>query len=542
MPEEFIVPADGADVFRTFVIPIPVATARYVRAIEFHPGNPRVVHHANLGVDRTRSSRQLDLRDPEPGYAGSMERDARYPEGQLLGWTPGQAPHAVPAGTQWRLEPGSDLVVQLHLQPTGKRERVGVTVGFFFTADAPTRTPVGLRLGSETIDIPAGEPEYVVTDRYRLPVDVDVVAVQPHAHNLARRMEARAELPDGTTRWLIAIDDWDFRWQDVYRYAEPFVLPKGTTLSIRYTYDNSAGNPRNPHHPPGRVVWGQNTSDEMGDFWIQLIPRAAADEAILTADFRRKANAEDLAVYTKMLRADPENPLRHDAVAGLYLDAGMFDEAIAEYRQSLRLNPVSAPTQYNLGFALSARGRRDEAMSAFQEALRLDPDYAQAHNNLGALLQVSGQPDAALEHYQRAATLRPDNVEAHTNLGQLLANRGQTAEAVRQFSEALSLRDDNVQALAGLAWIRATTSDPSLRNASEAVRLAERADGVTSHQDVTAIDALGAAYAAAGRYEDALRAARDGLALATAAGKSAVAAQFRQRVELYQKGQALRMP
>ena len=542
MPEEFNVPADGADVFRTFVIPIPVAAARYVRAIEFHPGNPRVVHHANLGVDRTRSSRQLDLRDPEPGYAGSMERDARYPEGQLLGWTPGQAPHAVPAGTQWRLEPGSDLVVQLHLQPTGKRERVGVTVGFFFAADAPTRTPVGLRLGSETIDIPAGEREYVVADRYRLPVDVDVLAVQPHAHNLARRMEARAELPDGTTRWLIAIDDWDFRWQDVYRYAEPFVLPKGTTLSIRYTYDNSSGNPRNPHHPPGRVVWGQNTSDEMGDFWIQLIPRAAADEAILTADFRRKAGAEDLAAYTKMLRADPENPLRHDAVAGLYLDAGMFDEAIAEYKQSLRLNPASAPTQYNLGFALSARGRRDEAIAAFQEALRLDPDYAQAHNNLGALLQVSGQTDAAVEHYRRAATLRPDNVESHTNLGQLLANRGQTAEAVRQFSEALSLRDDNVQALAGLAWIYATTSESSLRNAPEAVRLAERADKATSHQDVTAIDALGAAYAAAGRYEDALRAAMDGLALASAAGKSAVAAQFRQRVELYQKRQALRMP
>ena len=536
MPEEFNVPADGADVFRTFVIPIPVAAARYVRAIEFHPGNPRVVHHANLGVDRTRSSRQLDLRDPEPGYAGSMERDARYPEGQLLGWTPGQAPHAVPAGTQWRLEPGSDLVVQLHLQPTGKRERVGVTVGFFFAADAPTRTPVGLRLGSETIDIEAGEREYVVADRYRLPVDVDVLAVQPHAHNLARRMEARAELPDGTTRWLIAIDDWDFRWQDVYRYAEPFVLPKGTTLSIRYTYDNSSGNPRNPHHPPGRVVWGQNTSDEMGDFWIQLIPRSAADEAILTADFRRKAGAEDLAAYTKMLRADPENPLRHDAVAGLYLDAGMFDEAIAEYKQSLRLNPASAPTQYNLGFALSARGRRDEAIAAFQGAAPrsgLRPGSQQP----GAPFRSAGRPT---RRSTRRAVRRPDWWE-RTPISAVAGQPRSTAEAVRRSPKHL-LRDDTVQALAGLAWIYATTSEPSLRNAPEAVRLAERADKATSHQDVTAIDALGAAYAAAGRYEDAPRAAMDGLALASAAGKSAVAAQFRQRVELYQKRQALRMP
>ncbi|MGH9142766.1 MAG: tetratricopeptide repeat protein [Vicinamibacterales bacterium] len=542
MPAEYTVPPDGGDVFRTFVLPIPGAAARYVRAIEFHPGNPRVVHHANLGIDRTRSSRQLDARDPGPGYAGSMERDARYPEGQLLGWTPGQAPHPAPDGTQWRLEPGSDLVVQLHLQPTGKTERVAVAVGFFFTSEAPTRTPVGLRMGSETIDIPAGASDYVVADRYRLPVDVDVLAVQPHAHNLARRMEAKADLPDGTTRWLIAIDDWDFRWQNVYRYAEPFMLPKGTTLSIRYTYDNSAANPRNPHHPPARVVWGQNTSDEMGDFWLQVIPHDADDGSILTADFRRKASAEDLAAYTKLLNGDPENPLRHDAVASLYLDAGQFDQAIAEFQQSLRLNPASAPTHYNLGFALSARGRRDEAMTAFEDALKIDPDYAQAHNNLGALLQVSGHADAALEHYRRAAALRPDNVESHTNLGQLLAIQGRAADAAAQFSAALSLRADNVQALAGLAWIRATSSDPSLRDGAEAMRLAERADQATRHQDVTVIDALAAAYAAVGRYEDALRAARVGLALTIAAGQTAAAAQFRQRLDMYQKGQPLRMP
>jgi tetratricopeptide (TPR) repeat protein len=542
MPEAYTVPADGTDVFRTFVIAIPLGEARYVRAIEFHPGNARVVHHANLGVDRTRSSRQLDARDPEPGYAGSMERDARYPEGQLLGWTPGQAPHPAPEGTQWRLEPGSDLVVQLHLQPTGKVERVAVTVGFFFTDAAPTRTPVGLRLGSETIEIPPGTQEYVVADRDQLPVDVEVLAVQPHAHNLARRMEATAALPDGTTRPLVAIDDWDFRWQDVYRYAAPFVLPKGTTISMRYTYDNSAGNPRNPHQPPARVVWGQNTSDEMGDLWIQVIPRVSGDEPVLTGDFRRKAHAEDLAAYTKLLLGDPANPLRHDAVASLYLDAGQLDEAIAEYRQSLRLNSESAPTHYNLGFALSARGRRDEAIGEFQAALRIDPDYAKAHNNLGALLQMSGQPDAARDHYRRAVALRPDNVESRTNLGLLLSSQGRAAEAADQFVEALALRGDNPQALGGLAWIRATAWDPALRNIEEAVRLAERAADATRHRDVTALDALAAAYASAGRYDEAVRVATSGLDLSTSAGQVAVAAQFRQRIELYQEGQPLRIP
>jgi tetratricopeptide (TPR) repeat protein len=542
MPEAYTVPAGGTDVFRTFVIPVPVSRPRFVRALEFRPGNGRVVHHANLGVDRTRSSRQLDLRDPEPGYAGSMERDARYPEGQLLGWTPGQEAHPVPTGTQWRLEPGSDLVVQLHFQPTGKPEAVQVTVGFYFTETPPTRTPAGLRLGRETIEIPPGAHAHVITDSYILPVDVEVLAVQPHAHNLARRMEVNATEPDGRTRWLMSIADWDFRWQDVYRYADPFVLPKGTTISMRYTYDNSADNPRNPNRPPARVVWGQNTSDEMGDFWMQVIPRSSEDLAILNEDFRRKANTEDLAAYTKLLQSDPANPLRHDAVASLYLDAGRLDEAIAHYQQSLRLNPDSAPTHYNLGYALSIAGRRDEAVAQFQEAVRIDPDYAQAHNNLGALLQVLGHPDQAMAHYRRAVALRPDNIEARANLGQLLSNQGLVAEAADEFREALLLKADHVQALAGLAWIRATAWDPGLRNAGEAVSLAERAAAGAHQREVAVLDALAAAYASAGRYEDAVRVAQTGFELAAAAGRIPVASQFRQRLELYQKGQPFRMP
>jgi Tfp pilus assembly protein PilF len=542
MPEAYAVPADGPDVFRTFVVPIPSTAPRYVRALEFQPGNARVVHHANLGIDRTRSSRQLDARDAEPGYAGGMERDARYPEGQLLGWTPGQAPHAVPDGTQWRLEPGSDLVVQLHLQPTGKPEHVRIAAAFYFTDAPPARTPIGLRMGSETIDIAPGIDAYAISDRYQLPVDADLIAVQPHAHNLARTMQAMALLPDGATRWLIAIDDWDFRWQDVYRYRMPIALPRGTVLTMAYVYDNSAANPRNPHRPPARVVWGQNTSDEMGDLWVQLVPRSPADEKILADDVRRKASNEDLAAYIKLMRADPSNPLRHDAVAELYLDAGRMDDAINEFRESLTLNADSAPTHYNLGYALSARGRRDEAMAQFAAALRIDPDYALAHNNLGALLQLGGRTDEARAHFERAVALRPDNVEARANLGQLLSNRGELAGAVEQFAAVIAQRPDHAQALAGLAWIRATAAEPTLQRGDEAVRLAERAAALTNHRDLAALDALGAAYAATGRYDEAIGAARQGRELAAAAGQRAVVAQFEQRIELYRKREPLRLP
>jgi Tfp pilus assembly protein PilF len=542
MPAPYTVAADGPDVFRTFVIPIPLAVARYVRAIEFRPGNARVVHHANLGVDRTQASRQLDLRDPEPGYAGNMGLEARYPEGQLLGWTPGQAPHASPEGMAWRIDPGSDLVAQLHLQPTGRSEPVRVSVGFYFTEKPPLRTPIGLRLGSETIDIAPNQNDYIVRDQYVLPVDVDLFAVQPHAHNLARRMDATATLPDKSVRRLIGIRDWDFRWQDVYRYMRPVSLPKGTTIAMTYVYDNTANNVRNPHRPPVRVLWGQNTTDEMGDLWLQIAARTAADHEVLADDVRRKARSEDLKAYTTLLGRNPTDPLRHDAVASLYFDAGRVDEAIAEYTESLRLDPSSASSHYNLGIALSVRGRRDEAIAAFESALRINPDYAQAHNNLGALLHLMDREEPAIEHYRRAIALRPDIVEAHANLGLLLSARGQVADAVRELRTALDMRPDLAPALAGLAWIRATAADPALRNADEAIGLAERAATQTGRRDVAALDALAAAYAAARRFDEAVATAQAGLEAATAAGAIDVAAQFRQRLQLYQQGRPYQMP
>jgi len=541
MPSLYTVAADGPDIFRTFVIPIPISAPKYVRAIEFRPGNARVVHHATLGVDRTQASRQLDLRDPEPGYSGNMGIEARYPEGQLLGWTPGQAPHASPDGMAWRLDPGSDLVAQLHLQPTGRRESLQVSVGFFFTDHPPERSPIGLRLGSETIDIPAGARAHTITDAFVLPVDVDLLAIQPHAHNLARRMEATATLPDGSIRPLIAISDWDFRWQDVYRYARPLALPKGTTIAMKYTYDNSADNVRNPHRPPRRVVWGQNTTDEMGDLWLQLAARSQTDQRRLGDEVRRKALSEDLSAYTRLLHETPSDPLRHDAVASLYFEAGRVDEAIAEYAESLRLDAASPQTEYNLGIALSVRGRRDEAIAAFEAALVINPDYAQAHNNLGALLQLAGQTVAAKNHYRRAVALRPDNLEAHTNLGLLLSADGQPAEAVGELHAALALSPDAPRALAGLAWIRATAGDPALRDTVEAVTLAERA-AAQSPRDLAALDALGAAYASAGRYTEAVTAARSGLDAATAAGLGQAAAAFRERLQLYEKGRPYRTP
>ena len=248
-----------------------------------------------------------------------------------------------------------------------------------------------LRLGRQNIDIPAGDARYTITDSYVLPVDVEVEAVQPHAHYRLRDARGEATLPDGSTRPLIAIRDWDFRWQHVYRFVTPLRLPKGTTLSMRYVYDNSAANPRNPEQPPRRARWGQRSSDEMGDLWIQVLTRGDADLARLNRDFRPKVAAEDVRGYEVEIEKHPADTGLHDDAALLYLELGRADEAIAHFKTSLALKPQSAAAHYNLGTALTVARRLGEAADRYREALRIDPAYANAHNNLGNVYLAEGQ-------------------------------------------------------------------------------------------------------------------------------------------------------
>ena len=337
LPQAYTLQAEGTDVFRVFVIQLPVTKTRFVRGLEFRPGNPKVVHHANIRVDKTSASRALDDADAGPGYSGLILRSADYPEGHFLGWTPGQVAPLLPKDLSWRLDPHADLVIETHMQPSGKPERVQPSVGLYFSDTPPTRTPAMLRLGRQTIDIPAGEKQYVVTDSYVLPVDVDVEALQPHAHYRARDVRGEATLPDGTTRSLIHVGDWDFRWQHVFQYETPVHLPKDTTLSLRWVYDNSAGNPRNPEHPPARARWGQRSSDEMGDLWIQVLTRDEPDLVTLTRAFRAKVAAEDVNGYEIEIEKHPGDVGLHDDAALLYLEVGRPEGAVAHFQKSLAI-------------------------------------------------------------------------------------------------------------------------------------------------------------------------------------------------------------
>jgi len=503
-PPAYTLPAGGTDVFRIFVMPLRVDRERLVRAMEFNPGAPSVVHHANIRIDTSGSSRALDEADPAPGYDGLLSRSAVYPDGQFLGWTPGQLPRPLPKGLAWRLEPNTDLVVELHMQPTGRPERVQPSIALYFTDDPPERTPAMLRLGRQNIDIPPGAAQYVIEDSIVLPVDVDVQAVQPHAHYLARDVRGTATLPDGTSRPLVVIKDWDFRWQQVYRYLTPMRLPRGTTLAMRYTYDNSADNPRNTRRPPVRVQWGQRSSDEMGDLWVQVQPRDDRDLAALNRAFGDKMTAEDIVGTEARLRRDPNDAALHDDAAMLYLQSGHANQAVAHFRASLALKPESAAAHFNLGTALNVDGRLDEAVVEYRAALARRGDYPQAHNNLGVLLLQRARFDEALTHFREAVRLSPDWPQALANLASLLA----------------------------------AAPGEAMRDPAAAVRFAERAVALTARQDPNVLDVLASALAAAGAFDRAVEAADAALALEP---PPPLAAAIRERRDLYRSGRFYRL-
>jgi tetratricopeptide (TPR) repeat protein len=439
LPQPYVLPAGGADVLRIFAIPVPLTRVRYVRGLEFHAGNSSAVHHANIRIDRTSRSRELDAQDPAPGYDGLMSNSAVYPDGHFLGWTPGQLAPLLPKGLAWRLDPGTDLVVELHMLPSGKPEMVQPSFGFFFTDDPPQRTPVMLRIGSESIDIAPGVKDHRVVDSFELPVDVEVQAVQPHAHYRARHVKGFAVLPSGETKWLIYIKDWDFRWQHVYRLEKPLALPKGSRISMDYTYDNSSDNLRNPMVPPQRVTWGQRSIDEMGNLWIQVLTRDESDGELLSRSFRPKAAADDASGYEMMIRRDPADPAYHNDAAVLYLELGRTREAIAHFAAALELQPHVAAAHFNVGTALAAARRWDEAAAEYRAALEITPDYALAHINLGNALLARAAIAEAVVHYRAALRVEPNNALAHNNLGQALLQGGSREEALAHFRDAIRL-------------------------------------------------------------------------------------------------------
>ena len=424
VPEAYSLQAEGKDIYRNIVVPIPIDSPRFVRGVEFRPGNYKVVHHAFVDVDETRFSRRLAERERPAGFEGmELPESAHMPGGQLLGWQPGKQPAFSPPGLAWELEKGTDLVLQLHLHPSGKPETVRPQVGFYFTDERPTNMAFRVKLENWKIDVPPGVDDYHVEQSYVLPIDVLVLRILPHAHYLGKEMQVYALLPDGTKKWLIYIRQWDFNWQGDYGYKNPIELPKGTRLVMKFSYDNSSANPRNPNQPPKRVKYGLQSTDEMAECSLQVVPKQAGQRNVLAKDFYLYYARASVDYSEFLLKSDPLDAVAHTKMARALLVLGEVAAAQKHLGDAIRAKPDFDKAYYDLGMIWFSQNRLKEAEAAFKGVVRLNPDDYQAYGNLGIICMRDGRLEKAEQYFRAAIRLNPDDTVARQNLEALVRSR-----------------------------------------------------------------------------------------------------------------------
>jgi mono/diheme cytochrome c family protein len=347
MPEAFTVPAEGPDIYRNFVLPIQLNEERYVKALDFRPGAPSVVHHSLFYADASGGARKMDAADPAPGFGGGMRGVflARFGDidplqrlmqmgkgplpfpklkpgdpirppappalpsfnsGVLGGWAVGKQAHFLPDGLAYPLPAKSDLLLSTHFHPSGKEEKEKSKVGLYFAKEKPEKRFAPIQLpplfsAFKGIDIPPGAEEYTIEDEFTVPIDCKAFLATGHAHYLGKTMKMTATHPDGTMKTILSIPDWDFAWQEQYEFAQFVPLPAGTKLHVRITYDNTEENLSNPSNPPVRVRFGEESTDEMGSITIQVVADREEELPLVEAGVREhfrealfKANPAEL--------------------------------------------------------------------------------------------------------------------------------------------------------------------------------------------------------------------------------------------------------
>jgi Flp pilus assembly protein TadD len=393
----------------------------------------------------------------------------------------------------WRLDPGNDLVLNMHLKPTGKPETVQATVGLYFADKPPVAHPMLLQLEDDAaLDIPAGDANFVVEDQLKLPVGVDVLGVYPHAHYLGKRLEGYAILPNGEKKWLILIPNWDIDRQSVYRYKLPIFLPKGSVIHMRYTYDNSSANVRNPNSPPIRVRAGNRSVDEMGHLWLQVLsrplPNSKEDPRLLL----------EQAWMQNRLTKNPDDQTALYNLASVDMSESDYTAAAPIYRRILAAAPDDARSLTALGTALDGEGDWQQAESEYQKALAADPEYTDANFDLAQLEFKHNSYTDAEQEYRRLIVEDPKDASAHNGLGAVLVATNRTADAQREFEAAIALDPDNFDALYNLASIEAGNN-----NFVHATDLLQHA--LKQKDDADVHELLGNIYVQSGRLGDALQ-------------------------------------
>jgi hypothetical protein len=305
MPEPYHIPGDSRDHFVSMKLPFSIPRDTFVRAIEFVPGNRKLLHHVNAHLlNYPDGTRRNLLKGPWFAEAGPSHMDVlndlniKNSDGtdppmtlSVANYLPGSLPPLYPEGIGgFKLNQQGYLVMHhVHYGPTPVPATDRSYFNVFFDSAPPRRPTYTLLLGTlgrspvvPPLVVPANTVQTFRT-QFTLPADISVLTINPHMHLLGKTFLAYAVSPAGDTIPLIRIKRWDFRWQYFYTFPKMLRLTAGTTIFAVATYDNTANNPNNPFNPP-RLVKEQGGSmrstDEMFQCIITMLPYQAGDENI----------------------------------------------------------------------------------------------------------------------------------------------------------------------------------------------------------------------------------------------------------------------
>ncbi|SKC15042.1 c-type cytochrome [Dyadobacter psychrophilus] len=297
--DAFIVKGDAAERFVMFKIPFELAQEANVEAIEFTSNNKKLIHHANFAIhpvadpaiDLNNSVDFVDLSGPS---GDKYYEWVKYKKEMTYygGWIPGTTVETYPEDMGWVMPKRGVVLVTVHFGPSSVDAESIDGVNIFFKSSPIKRKVKVISLGSGGIGEKDISPPFMIfadeIKSFRLRIannqpDVSLLYAWPHMHYLGKEFKAYATTAAGDTIKLVHVPAWDFRWQEIYKYKKPLLLPKGAVVHVEGTYDNTAANPANPHSPPELVMsTGNMRSDqEMMTLILMYVERVAGDENLV---------------------------------------------------------------------------------------------------------------------------------------------------------------------------------------------------------------------------------------------------------------------
>lgn len=314
MQESYTTNGNNQDDYRIFVLPTGLTQDKEIAAIEFRPGNKRVVHHALLASDLNGLGRNRDAQ--EAGYGYTSFGDFGVPTDEFYGgWAPGLLPALFPPGTGQILKANSDLLLQIHYAPYAFVEEDSSYVNIFY-ADQPIQREVeNFEYAYVQLNIP---PDQVRTVKrfITVPNDKSLIGFLPHAHLIGSSWKLYYVRPNGDTTKVLNIPKWDFNWQGMYKPLTMQKVPAGSRFYMECTYDNTSLNPNNPNSPPITMNWGEGTNDEMFYCILQFVDYMQGDENISLENSIGRPENEIIKAQTVQVYP---NPVSAELKVELYL-------------------------------------------------------------------------------------------------------------------------------------------------------------------------------------------------------------------------------